>query len=132
MLMDFYIDNSLAINALLLSYAFDCVPLDFPGCMIACGIDVIHPLEPLQATNQSAGKTAYEGRIAFLGGIDISHVMPGIIDGVKKEVIRCIQQLATGGGFILAPSNHLQADVPPENVINLYKAPIRYGEYPIT
>ncbi len=99
--------------------------------LIACGIDVIHPLEPLQATNQSAVKTAYEGSIAFLGGIDISHAMPGTIDDVKKEVIRCIQQLAPGGGFVLAPSNHLQADIPPENVVALFNYAQLFGEYPI-
>lgn len=99
--------------------------------LIACGIDVIHPLEPLQATNQSAVKTEFGNQIAFLGGIDISQAMTGSQDDVKGEVIRCIRQLAPGGGFILAPSNHLQADVPPENVIALFDNARKFGKYPI-
>jgi uroporphyrinogen decarboxylase len=99
--------------------------------LIDCGIDVIHPLEPLPATDQAANKTAYAGKIAFLGGIDISHAMPGSIENVEAEVMRCLRELAPGGGFILAPSNHLQADVPPENVVALFEYARQYGKYPI-
>jgi len=99
--------------------------------LIACGIDVIHPLEPLEVTNQAAVKSEFGDRIAFLGGIDISQAMPGTMDDVREEVIRCIRQLAPGGGFILAPSNHLQSDIPPENVIALFENAKNYGKYPI-
>jgi len=57
--------------------------------------------------------------------------MPGSNEDVEAEVMRCIQQLAPGGGFILAPSNHLQADVPPENVVALFEYARQYGKYPI-
>ncbi len=99
--------------------------------LIECGIDVIHPLEPLPATDQVAVKNACLGKVAFLGGIDISHAMPGSNKDVKAEVIRVLKELAPGGGFILAPSNHLQADVPPENVVALFEYARQYGKYPI-
>jgi uroporphyrinogen decarboxylase len=99
--------------------------------LIQCGIDVIHPLEPLPATNQAQVKKEYGHQIAFLGGIDIAHAMRGSEKDVYAEVQRCIQQLALGGGFILAPSNHLQADVPPENIIYLFNYCRSIGKYPI-
>jgi len=99
--------------------------------LIGCGIDVLHPLEPLPTTDQAAVKATYGHQIAFLGGIDISHAMPSTLEDVEAEVLRCIRQLAPGGGFILAPSNHLQVDVPPENVIKLFEYARKYGEYPI-
>jgi uroporphyrinogen decarboxylase len=99
--------------------------------IIECGIDVINPLEPLQATDQSFVKTKYGKKVAFLGGIDISHAMPGSKNDVKEEVIRCIQQLAPGGGFILSPSNHLQSDVPPQNIVELFEDARIFGRYPI-
>ena len=34
--------------------------------------------------------------------------------------------LALGGGYLLAPSNHLQADVPAENVVTLFVWKISY------
>jgi hypothetical protein len=63
--------------------------------MISPGVDVIHPLEPLPATDLPAIKA----------------------------------QFASSGGYILAPSNHLQADVPPENVITLFETAREFGGY---
>ena len=89
--------------------------------LIDLGVDVIHPLEPLPATDIPAVKAEFGNQVTFLGGIDISHAMPGTTEQVVEEVKRRINQLAPGGGYILAPSNHLQADVPPENVVTLFE-----------
>lgn len=99
--------------------------------IISMGIDVIHPLEPLQATNLEQVKKDFGSKITFLGGIDISHAMPGTEQNVIDEVKLRIAQLASGGGYVLAPSNHLQADVPAANVIQLFKTAIEFGQYPI-
>jgi uroporphyrinogen decarboxylase len=90
------------------------------------GVDVLHPLEPLPATDIHAVKASYGDRVTFLGGIDISHAMPGSREDVIAEARRRIEQLASGGGYILAPSNHLQADVPPENVVTLFETAHKY------
>jgi uroporphyrinogen decarboxylase len=89
--------------------------------LIDLGVDVLHPLEPLPATDIPAVKASFGERVTFLGGIDISQAMRGSTADVVAEVQRRILQLGTGGGYILAPSNHLQADVPPENVVTLFK-----------
>jgi uroporphyrinogen decarboxylase len=94
---------------------------------IALGVDVLHPLEPLPATDIPAVKAEFGDRLIFLGGIDISHAMRGNRDGVIADVQRCLIQLAPGGGYILAPSNHLQADIPPENVITLFETASAFG-----
>lgn len=99
--------------------------------LISLGIDVIHPLEPLPITNIPEIKENFGKQVSFLGGIDISHAMPGSRDDVIAEVKRRISQLAAGGGYILAPSNHLQADVSAENVVTLFKTAHEFGEYPI-
>ena len=51
-------------------------------------------------------------------------------DVVAETKLR-ISQLATGGGYLLAPSNHLQADVPAENVVTLFETAREFGRYPI-
>lgn len=99
--------------------------------IISLGVDVIHPLEPLAATDIPAIKEQFGTRISFLGGIDISHAMPGAREDVIAETKLRISQLAAGGGYILAPSNHLQADVPAENVVTLFKAAREFGRYPV-
>jgi uroporphyrinogen decarboxylase len=43
-----------------------------------------------------------------------------------------ISQLSSGGGYILAPSNHLQADVSAENVVTLFETARQFGKYPIS
>jgi len=98
---------------------------------IDLGIDVIHPLEPLPATDLEKVKQKFGEKISFLGGIDISRAMPGSKEDVAAEVQHRIQQLAAGGGYILAPSNHLQADVPAENVVTLFQTARELGNYPI-
>ena len=96
--------------------------------IIDLGIDVLHPLEPLQATDIPSVKTQYGDKITFLGGIDISHAMTGSREDVVDEVKRRIMQLGTNGGYILAPSNHLQADVPPENVVTLFETAHQFSQ----
>lgn len=100
--------------------------------IIALSVDVLHPLEPLPATDLPAVKAAFGDKISFLGGIDISHAMPGSRADVIADVKRCLAALAPGGGYILAPSNHLQADVPAENVLALFEAAQQLGRYPLS
>lgn len=99
---------------------------------IALGVDVVHPLEPLPAMDLPAIKAEFGDTLTFLGGIDISRAMPGSRQDVIAEVKRRLSQLAPGGGYILAPANHLQADVPPENVVTLFEAAREFGRYPIS
>jgi uroporphyrinogen decarboxylase len=99
--------------------------------ILSLGIDVIHPLEPLPAMDLPAIKKQFGRQVTFLGGIDISHAMPGSRADVIAETKLRISQLAPGGGYILAPSNHLQADVPAENVLTLFETARQAGAYPI-
>jgi uroporphyrinogen decarboxylase len=99
--------------------------------ILELGVDVIHPLEPLPATDLPAIKQRFGEKITFLGGIDITHAMPGSREQVIAEARQRIAQLGPGGGYILAPSNHLQADVPVENVITLFQTAHELGKYPL-
>ena len=76
-----------------------------------------------------AVKLAFGEDIAFLGGIDITRAMPGSIEDVMADADRCLSDLAPGGGYVLAPCNHLQSDVPAENVIKLFKYVRENGNY---
>ncbi len=101
------------------------------GDLADAGVDVVHPLEPLPATDLAAVKAEFGRRLSFLGSIDIQHALPGSVDDVIEEVRRRIRELAPGGGYILAPANHVQPDVPVENVVALFDAARRFGRYPL-
>jgi uroporphyrinogen decarboxylase len=94
-------------------------------------VDVIHPLEPLAATDIPAIKEQFGKQVTFLGGIDISHAMPGTREDVIAETKLRLSQFASDGGNILALSNHLQADVPAENVVTLFETAREFGKYPV-
>lgn len=96
---------------------------------IEMGIDVLHPLEPVSGMDPAQVKKEYGDAISFLGGVNISHAMTGSFEDLHNEVDRCLRDLAPGGGYILAPCNHLQADVPPKNVIELFRYARQVGGY---
>ncbi len=55
----------------------------------------------------------------------------GSPDMVAEEVHKRIKDLAPGGGYILAPAHNIQPDVPPENLVEMYRAAYKFGRYPI-
>jgi len=97
--------------------------------LVDVGIDAITPLEPLPATDMAAVKSRYGHLLTFVGAIDIREALRGTRRQLEAEVKQRIGQLAQGGGYILAPSNHIQADVPSENLVWLYKLACRHGRY---
>lgn len=97
--------------------------------LVDIGVDVVHPLEPLPATDMTAVKQEVGDRLAFLGGIDIRSTMQGPVAGIVAEVQQRMRELAPGGGYILAPANHLQGDVPATNLLALYDAARKHGGY---
>ena len=99
--------------------------------LIDIGVDAFHPLEPVAATDMAAVKGTYGQDLAFLGAIDIRRALRGSEEDVVREVKTRLRELGRGGGYVLAPSNHLQPDVPPENVFALYRAAREYGRYPL-
>lgn len=93
------------------------------------GVDVLHPLEPVKGMNPAEIKVKYGQQLSFLGGVDISQALPGSIQDVHNDIERCIRDLAPGGGYIMAPCNHLQADIPPKNVVAMYSYAKSFGNY---
>jgi uroporphyrinogen decarboxylase len=104
----------------------------FLGRLIDLGVDVFHCLEPLPNIDMVQVKNEYGSHLCFLGAIDIKEAMRRDVYSVEEEVKRRILELGPGGGYILAPANHLQPDVPPENVEALFRAAKKYGIYPIS
>ena len=100
--------------------------------LIEVGIDVLNPLQPLAAgMDPGAIKKEFGERLCFSGAIDIQRALPGTQRDVEAEVRTRIEQLAPGGGYILAPANYIQNNTPPENVVHLCEAARRHGAYPI-
>jgi uroporphyrinogen decarboxylase len=100
---------------------------------IEMGLDVLNPVQPyVKDMEHDKLKAEFGDRLAFHAAIDIQKVMPfGTPEEVKSEAIKTMKTLGPGGGYILAPTHYLQADVPPENVIALRDAVLEFGKYPL-
>lgn len=102
--------------------------------LIEIGVDALNPIQvTARDMNTSELKRRFGNRIAFWGAIDSQKVLPfGSPGVVRKEVQRCIADLAPGGGYILAGVHNLQPDISPENIIAMYEEGAKFGRYPIT
>ena len=98
--------------------------------LIDCGVDILNPLQPLaKGMDAYAIKREYGSQLVFHGGVDIQRAMVGTTDQVRADVRRCIDALAPGGGYILSPANHIQSDVPNQNILELYRYAKEAGVY---
>jgi uroporphyrinogen decarboxylase len=104
----------------------------FLGRLIDLGVDIFHCLEPLPGVDMARIKQQYGDRLCFWGAIDIKRAMTGDAAGVEAEVRDRIRVLAPGGGYVVAPANHLQPDVPVANILALARAVRQWGKYPLS
>ena len=90
--------------------------------LIEMGLGVLNPIQP-SGQNMNPERLAQEfgGRIAFHGGIDVQKFLPKATPSQVQEKVRYTSELlGNSGGYILAGSHHIQADVPLENVLAMY------------
>ena len=92
--------------------------------LIELGVDVLDPIQPVGPDMQpGALKAAHGAQLSFHGGIDMQHLLPhGTPDQVTAEARRYCELLGAGGGYILGPAHLFQPDVPPENIVAVYRA----------
>ena len=91
--------------------------------LIDAGVEILNPVQvSAKDMDTQRLKQEFGDRLSFWGAIDTQHVLPhGSPEDVRAEVERRIRDLAPGGGYVLAPVHNVQADVPPINVITMYR-----------
>jgi uroporphyrinogen decarboxylase len=99
--------------------------------LIELGFDILNPVQVSARGMDTKELKAEFGRdITFWGGIDTQRVLPfGKPQDVVDEVKRRIDDLAPGGGFVLAAVHNIQALVPPENIVTMFDTALEYGKY---
>lgn len=96
--------------------------------LIDIGVEVLNPVEPDVPGNDPCElKALFGSQLTFHGHLDVKGALGGSKEDVRAEVRRAIDGLSPGGGYILAPTNHLQQDVPPANLIETYRYAADYG-----
>jgi uroporphyrinogen decarboxylase len=90
--------------------------------LIDMGLKILNPIQPT-ARNMNPEKLSQEfgGGIVFHGGIDVQQFMQNAAPGQVSEKVKYVSDLlGKNGGYILAGSHHLQADIPLENIVAMY------------
>ncbi|MHB1034805.1 MAG: uroporphyrinogen decarboxylase family protein [Pirellulales bacterium] len=91
--------------------------------LIALGVDALDPIQPVgpeMAPERLAAE--FGGQVCFHGGIDMQRLLPhGTPEEVQTEVRRYARTLGDDGGYILGPAHFFQPDVPPENILAMYR-----------
>ncbi len=96
------------------------------------GADVHHPLEFVPNLDMNHVKQTFGDRLTIVGGLDLKGKLRKSLAGAEEEIKRVLKFLAPGGGFIFAPSNHVQIDIPPENLVHAFRFAREAGRYPIS
>ena len=75
-------------------------------------------MEPERLKAELGGQMVWWG-----GGCDTQRVLPNATPGeVREHVLRNLDSLAPGGGFVFTQVHNIQANVPPENVVAMFQA----------
>lgn len=104
----------------------------FLADFIEAGADVHHPLEDVPGLDMADVKRTFGDRLSILGALDIKEPLQRSDDATRAEVEERIRVLAPGGGYIMAPANHVQIDIPPERLVLAYRHAREVGKYPIS
>jgi uroporphyrinogen decarboxylase len=100
--------------------------------IVEAGIDALDPIELAAGMDIGEVKARYGDRIAVIGNVDCSFVLPnGTQKDVREAVKETIAKASPGGGHILASSNSIHPAVKPDNYRVMIETVQEFGRYPI-
>jgi uroporphyrinogen decarboxylase len=103
-----------------------CITQIIPS-LIEMGVDVLNPIQP-ECMDLAMLKRTFGKDITFWGGLSTQRTLPyGTPADLQREAREVIDLMSPGGGYIFAPAQEIQADVPLDNVEAL-RAFIRGGQ----
>ena len=91
--------------------------------VIDAGVDILDPVQTSAAGMDPESLTrGYGDRLIFHGGIDTQHVLPTATpEEAAAHAREMIAGFGDGLGYIFAPSQIFQADIPVENIVAVYE-----------
>ena len=98
--------------------------------LVEIGVQILNPVQLRAADMEPKRLKADSGRTWFLG----RHGHPGAAalwnaEQVADEVKRLFDILGKDGGWVLGPSHNIQPEVPPQNIIAMYRAGREVARY---
>ena len=98
------------------------------GDLVEMGVDGLNPVQP-ECMDLQMLQDRYGASIAYYGGISTQKTLPyGTPDEVRQEVDAIVEIMNRNDGYIIAPSQEIQEDVPYENLIALIEQAKKWAE----
>jgi uroporphyrinogen decarboxylase len=95
-----------------------CVYDIIPG-LIEAGVDVLNPIQT-ECVDPGILKKKYGKNLCFFGGVAVQSTLPtGTPEDIRKEYQWLKETLGKDGGWLCAPTHHVQLDTPIENFMQL-------------
>ncbi len=105
---------------------------DFIPDLIDNGVQILNPIQ-VSARNMDPSelKRRFGSQLVFWGGgVDTQHILPrGTPREVRENVMRNMEALMPGGGYVFNNVHNIQGEVPPENVLALFDTAYERGFY---
>ncbi len=97
--------------------------------LIDTGVEILNPIQPAGDKMEPALlKKTFGDDIVFHGGLDTQAVLPfGNRESVEAAVEGLVSTMNENGGYVFAAAHNIQEDVPPENVVHMFKAARKAG-----
>lgn len=90
--------------------------------LIEIGLDIYQTFQP-EIYDMKEIKRRFGSNLTFWGGISTQRLLPfAAAEEVKRVTKETIKIMAGNGGYIVAPTHALPADIPAENVVALIEA----------
>jgi uroporphyrinogen-III decarboxylase len=96
---------------------------------IEAGVEALNPVQfTADGMDLTWLKQTFGDKLVFWGGaISTQTTFPfGTADDVALEARAILDIMAPGGGFVVNPIHNVQADVPVENIVALYRTALAY------
>ena len=119
-------ENVLKEKKMIHFHSCGCVD-DIVGDLAGLGITVLDPVQA-RANNLHRMKRDAQGRIALSGGIDTHLILTGTPEDVFKEVVRVMEILKPGGGYVCGPDQSFPC-FPEENIEMIWNTAREFGRY---
>lgn len=98
--------------------------------IIEAGFAGIHSLEPNANVNLAHIKEKYGRKLVLAGNLDVTNVLTQAdLEIVHKDVERCIEQGAPGGGYLFSSSNSLFKGMIIKSILEAYRYAKEIGKY---
>lgn len=95
--------------------------------LVGMGVDVLNPVQP-EVMDIYKLKKKFGHKVTFWGGISTQRTLPyGTPEEVKTEAEKVIKLMSMGGGYVSAPAQSIQDDVPVENLLALIESVKRFA-----